>query len=54
MDGSAKSGDRTSPKTTFCLQNAKICPTAFGATFAAMFVLIYWLREFSLFAIVSR
>ena len=30
---------------------AKVFPTCFGATFAAVFVLIYWLREFPLSAV---
>ena len=32
---------------------ATVCPTSFGTTFAAMFVLVYWLREFPLSAIAN-
>ena len=30
-----------------------MCPTAFEATFTALFVLIYWLREFPLSAVAN-
>ena len=33
-------------KTTLCLHKARVCPTGFGATFALVFALFYWLREF--------
>ena len=33
---------------------ARICPTGFGATFAAVFILIYRLREFPLSAVTNR
>ena len=35
-------------KTTFRLHKARVCPTGFVATFAALFVLVYRLREFPL------
>ena len=41
-------------KTTFRLHKEIVCPTGFGATFAAVFVLIYWLREFPLSAVTNR
>ena len=46
--------NRTSLKTTFCLLNLRIRPTGFEATFATVFVLIYWLREFPLSAVTNR
>ena len=43
----------TSLKNTLRLQKATVCPTGFRATFATVFVLIYWLREFSLSAVTN-
>ena len=44
-------------KSTFRLHKVRVghgvCPTGFGATFAAVFVLIYRLREFSLSAVTN-
>ena len=44
----------TSLKTTFRLHKARACPAGFRATSAAVFVLIYWLREFHLSAFANR
>ena len=44
----------TALKTTFCLNKARACPTDFRATFAAVFDLIYWFREFPLSAVANR
>ena len=41
-------------KTIFRLHKARVCPTGFGATFAAIFVLIYRLRQFPLSAVNNR
>ena len=41
-------------KATFCLHRARVCITGFGATFAAVFDLIYWLRELPLSAVANR
>ena len=38
---------------TFRLHKARVCPTGLGATFEAMFLLIYRLREFLLSAITN-
>ena len=44
----------TSPKTTFPMHKARVCPTSFGANFAEMFVLIYRLGEFPFSVIANR
>ena len=36
------------------MQKAGVYPTRFGATFAAVFVLIYWLGEFTLSAVINH
>ena len=46
--------DIISLKTTFRLHKARLCPIGFGAAFAAVFALIYWLREFPLTAVANR
>ena len=40
-------------KTTFHFNKARVCPFGVGATFAAVFLLIYRLREFPLSAVIS-
>ena len=44
----------TSLKSICRLHKARVCPTGFGASFAAMFVLNYWLREFPLSVVANR
>ena len=44
----------TSLKNHFCMHKAGVCPVGFGATFAAVFVFIYQLREFALSAVNNR
>ena len=41
-------------KTTFLLHKARVCPTAFWATFAPVFVLINWFIEFPSSAVANR
>ena len=36
------------------MHRARVCPTGVGATFAAMFFLIYWLRESPLSLLANR
>ena len=41
-------------KATCHLHNARVWPIGFGATFVAVFILIYWLREFPLSEVTNR
>ena len=46
--------EKKEPESPKQILQTELCTTSFGATFAAVFVLNYWLREFPLSAFANR